>query len=389
MLTMNLNRLRAALLATTVALGAAPLAMAQDSAPALTPAADYAGAVIRQDMFKGVYELVDDAEAGVLYVASTPDFKESSVGYVHVLNRDDLSEIRRIQVPRGAFALSLDRDADTLYVGNTTSGSLSVIDTRGGVLTRTIQLGKAKEEGRFEHTRMVEVDPASKRVFVTSPSETGAIWIVDTANGDKVQRLDDAGMWLAGLVRDPEDGRFYVSGAGIEEIGVYDEKSGERLSAIATGDTTEKGPEASQHFFVNVAMDTAGNRLFAADAKTGQIYVLDAETGKTVTTIPVGMGALDVIYNPARNELYATWRGASREKPEGTGGLAIIDASDYSVVKNLDLPVHPNSLELSEDGAVLFATVKAPLGDKHPAYRSGIVGSVLRVDLPALVAQAN
>lgn len=96
MLTMNLNRLRAALLATTVALGAAPLAMAQDSAPTLTPAADYAGAVIRQDMFKGVYELVDDAEAGVLYVASTPDFKESSVGYVHVLNRDDLSEIRRI-----------------------------------------------------------------------------------------------------------------------------------------------------------------------------------------------------------------------------------------------------------------------------------------------------
>lgn len=94
MLTMNLNRLRAALLATTVALGAAPLAMAQDSAPALTPAADYAGAVIRQDMFKGVYELVDDAEAGVLYVASTPNPKENTAGYVHVLNRDDLSNSR-------------------------------------------------------------------------------------------------------------------------------------------------------------------------------------------------------------------------------------------------------------------------------------------------------
>lgn len=73
--------------------------------------------------------------------------------------------------------------------------------------------------------------------------------------GNAVQRIDDVGLWAAGLAHDTERSRLYVSGGGIEEIAVLDSATGERVSAISTGDTTEPGAEASRHFLLNLALD--------------------------------------------------------------------------------------------------------------------------------------
>ncbi|MNP55221.1 hypothetical protein D3C76_1498430 [compost metagenome] len=47
----------------------------------------------------------------------------------------------------------------------------------------------------------------------------------------------------------------------------------------------------------------------------------------------------------------------------------------------IDLPVHPNSLEISPDGGALFLTVKQPVDKKHASYREGAVDTVIRFDL--------
>lgn len=383
----RLTTLRPALVALSL-LAALPGAAPAEEAPVLSPA-QYAAAALRQDALLGIYEARLSPEHGALFVASAPGFDAKQAGFVYLLDPVSLSEIRRIQLPRKAFALGLDHQAGRLYVGNTLDGSLTVVDARSGLVIDTIQLGKAEPEGGFEHTRMIRVDQTSGLVFVSSPSETGTVWIVDGRAGKLLHRIENVGLWAAGLAHDPAAGKLYVSGGGPEEISVIDTATGTRTGSIATGDTTGATKDDSRHFFVNLAIDTGTQRLFATDGNTSKVYVFDIASGKVTGTMPLPLGALDVAFNPARQEIYATYRGNSREKPDGTGGIAIFDAKTLAPLKTLDVPVHPNSLEIAPGGDVLYVTVKGPHEDSSPHYRLGGTESVIRFDLAALMAQTR
>lgn len=71
----------------------------------------------------------------------------------------------------------------------------------------------------------------------------------------------------------------------------------------------------------------------------------------------------------------------SRSQPDDTGFVTVLDGQSYAIKRTIDLPVHPNSLALSPDGQTLYVTVKAPHGDKHPAWRKDAKDSVVRIDL--------
>lgn len=376
--TRTIATMLALLISTT-----APLAA--DTAPTPASPAEYAAAALRQDVTAGIYEVLDAPELGVLFVASTPSFDKGKPGAVHALDRNDLSLKRTIQLPRRAFALGMDHQTGRLYVGNTLDGALTVIDAKSGVPVGLIQLGKPQEKG-FEHTRMIEVDQKTGHVFVSGPSDTGTVWVVDGRKGELLTRIDNAGKWAAGLAQDPDNGRVYVSGGGVQEIGIIDSQNNTRIDSIATGDTAKDGDEESAHFFVNLAIDPKGQRLFAADANSGQLYVFDLSTGKVTGTVATGKGTLDVNYNPARAEIYVTRRGVTREDPTGSGGLMVLDADSLAVKRDLSLPVHPNTVETSADGKTLFVSVKAPHSDKHPAFYEDAIDSVMRFDLAQLIS---
>lgn len=351
-------------------------------AQTMTPA-DIAPALVRQDMIAGAYEVVHSPKLGAVFVAgSSPSGK--GVGVIHVLDAGDLHPLRQIQVPYRAFALALDHESGRLYVGHTFDGALSVIDARSGQILDLVQLGEKDAEGRTEHTRMIEVDSARHRAFVTNPSREGVVWLVDTETGDLLKRVDGAGLWSAGAALDTQAGRFYSSGGGAEEIVIFDARTGERVGTFSTGDAAPEG-EDSAHFFVNLSIDVAGRRLFAADSNSAQVYVFDLDTGAVAGKIPVGPGTLDVAFNPARAEVYATYRGATRDDDTKSGGLVVIDANALTVLRQIPLDGHPNSVEVTEDGQALFMTLKAPRSDTHPAWREGGQDSLLRFDLETLL----
>lgn len=340
---------------------------------------------LRQDLLQGVYEAIEVPERNELWVASTKSFDKAAPGFVDVLDATDLRLLRRIELPRRAFAMTYDQTRGHVYVGNTMDGSLTLIDAASSLIIDTIQLGKADGEG-FEHTRMIEVDRESGRIIVTSPSETGTAWIVDPAADNAVQRIDNSGLWTAGLAVDEKRGRAYTTGGGLNEVLVLDVKTGERITTFSTGDTTAEGAAESKHFFVNAALDGDGKRLFAADANSGALYVFDTDSGMVVATAEIGLGTLDVAYASKQDLLFVTYRGVSREEPQGSGGVVVLNGADYTHITDIPLPAHPNSLTFGDDGDALFVTVKAPMESEHPLYREGGGDSVLRIDLPKLSA---
>ncbi|MFC3571300.1 hypothetical protein [Paracoccus simplex] len=51
---------------------------------------------------------------------------------------------------------------------------------------------------------------------------------------------------------------------------------------------------------------------------------------------------------------------------------------------SLSLPIHPHSLDVSADGALLYVSVKAATEEQHLGFRKDAVDSVLRLDLARL-----
>ena len=375
----------AATVAATLALVACQSGPSALSGTAAASQSASAAPVLRQDAFAGIYEVAVAPAAGAVFVATAPSFDAASPGFVQRLDARSLQLLQTVQLPRRAFALGLNRVTNTLYVGNTLDGSLTVVDAASGIVKGQIQLGVAekKADGKesMPHTRKVIVDEKRNRVFVTSPGNPGLVWIVDGAKGTLTHTIRSEGPWTVGAAYDPAANRLYVSQGGQHEILAIDPDAGQVVGRFSTGDTASNKSDESKHFFLNLALDAKGQRLISTDSNTNQVYVFDIASTKLLKTIPIGMGALDVAYNPQRNEIYATNRGVSRTQPEGTGAVTVIDGASYAIKRSIDLPVHPNSLAVTPDGDTLYVTVKAARNDKHPAFRKDSRESLVRIDL--------
>ncbi len=375
--------LRSALVAG-LALMAQP-GRADEAAIPQTQPADFVTAATRNSAIPGGYEVLSVPALGAVFAASVPDFTDGAAGDVYMLDADTLAPLRRIQLKRRPFALAADTARGLLYAGNTKDGSLSVIDAKSGIFLKTIQLGKTGANGKMEHTRMIEVDEATGRVFVTGPTDEGIVWIVDGTTAEVTHRVDNAVIWAAGLAFDGKD-RLYIGGGGAEEILVLNAGTGERITTFSTGDTPPGQGDKSVHFMVNLSLDAKGGRLFAVDSHEGKLYVFSTADGSILAQVPIGLGALDVIWNPVRDEAYVTYYGFNRDTPDGTGGIVMVDTKDYSVIRDLAVKTFPSNLSLDVEGQLLFASVSEPSNDKHPDYAKGTIGSVVRLDLTALGA---
>ena len=357
---------------------AAGKAAAGKSASASEPA------LLRQDLIRNVYEVVAEPDGKTILVASNPTVDHGGAGLVYRLDAADLRVLQVIQAPRLAFALDLNRQTGALYVGNTLNGAVTEVDARTGFTTAFLQLAPTEVEKDGEtwwrHARKVRVDERRNRIFVTNPDRQGLVWIVDGERRTVLHTIRSEGDSPTGIAFDGPRNRLYIGQSGPDEVLVIDPDSGQIVRQFSTGASRDgKGV----HYFINLALDASGARLFAADSMSGQLFVLDTADGRVLATVPVGIGALDVVFNAVLDEIYVSYRGASKTERKGQGGVLVLDASSYAPKRRIEIPVHPNSLAVSPDGLTLYVTVKMPFDKGHPAYRKDAMDSVVRVRLGA------
>ncbi|KAF1022399.1 MAG: putative protein YncE [Paracidovorax wautersii] len=338
--------------------------------------------LLRQDAFTGLYEIAADRDGGSVFVASINGFDANNAGFIHRLDARTLQPLQTVQVPRLAFALGLNDTTHTLYVGNTMDGSLTAVDSGSGIVKGVIQLAQPEKNDKgepvFAHTRKVIVDEPHNRVFVTSPGQPGRVWIVDGARNTLTHTLISDGIWSAGAAYDAAANRLYVGQGGVNEVLVIDPDAGAVVRRLSTGETPAAQQDKSANFFINIALDTQGQRLFAAGGQKDQVYVWDLPSGQVIQRIAFKSAALDIAYNPVRGEVVTSHRGNGEP---GSGFVSILDATTYSLKRTIELPVHPNSLALSPDGQTLYVTVKAARSDKQAAWRKDAKDIVVRIDL--------
>ena len=334
--------------------------------------------VRREALAQGLYELAHSARQNAVFVASSGGFGPTAApSRVLRLHPDTLAVQAEIPLERKGFGVALDDAADRLYVGNSTDGAITVIDTAANRVIGVVRLAEktqvtgpdGKVSERYPHSfREMVVDTSRHRLYAPGLNyKDSALYVVDTRSLKVEKVLPGFGFVATGVALDTRTGKLYVSNA-----------QGQVFTVDTTSLAVSKVETAAGDQLINVVWDQRGKRVLATDqglelfdgirAKaeglagyqrrgTGnQVVALDPATGKALATLPTGQGPVALLLDEQRQRLYVTNRGA--------GTLSVFDSRSNALLQTVTLPTHPNSLALDAKRNVLYVTVKN--GEKDP-----------------------
>ncbi len=316
-------------------------------------------AFLSQPLGHGVYELAYDNSQKTLYAASAPSFdKDKTTGLVFRLAADSLQINEKIATERRTFALSLDEENHILYLGNALDGSLTLVDTQTNKVIQTLQLSDDSDPEKQAHVREVGLDKPNQRLYVSGIGRKGKglLWVVDTRKQQLIETLNN--IEPVGFAVDASADKVYVV-TGKGELVTLDGKTSKLLSRVKVD------PAESNHYFLNIALNSAAGVGYIADTNTRDVLVVRLDSGKLVDRI-TSPNSVAVRYNAARDEIYVTHRDDR--------SISVIDAKTHHLKHTVKTAAMPNSLALSADAGTLYVSVKQDEKSDQDDY-------VLKIDL--------
>jgi YVTN family beta-propeller protein len=94
-------------------------------------------------------------------------------------------------------------------------------------------------------------------------------------------------------------------------------------------------PAEPDHYFLNIALNSAAGVGYIADTNTRDVLVVRLDSGKLVDRI-ASPNSVAVLYNAARDEIYVTHRNDR--------SISVIDARTHHLKHTIKTAAMPNSL---------------------------------------------
>ena len=281
-----------------------------------------------------------DVEARRLYIARTGPMPR-----INVFNLDTLEPIGEVATTN-AHGAALDPKSGH---GFATSKPIIMFDTKTLAPIKTIEV-QGNPDGSY-------FDPAGQRVYILSHASPH-VTVIDAKDGSVVGTLDIGGM-PEQAVSDGK-GHLYIDVEDKENIAVVDTKT---LQVTAHYDVTGKGGTCA-----GLAMDVKNRILFAACRNPANMIVLNADDGKILATLPIGMGSDGAAFNPNTMEAFSS---------QVDGTLTIIkENSPTSFVVEQNLPTmagaRTHALDTKTNHIILIAAEFGP--PTPPAQPGGRAG---------------
>lgn len=299
--------------------------------------------MLRKAVGKGAYEMAVSQQENALWVATSQSRKLDKGGVVYRLDPVTLEVTQAIHNDLKPFGATINNATQTLWFGNTVNSAVTAIDAKTGEVKGRLVLDDRKRSDTVKplQPRELVADETTNTVYITGIGKESVIWVVDGNTMKLKETITGTGKFSTGLALDAQAKRLYTTN-GDGELITIDTATNKVLSR-------KKLQEEGEHFYLNLSLDTAGQRAFITDSKQPFVLVVSLKDGKVLEKV-AAPESLAVLFNPTRNEAYVTHREA--------GKVSVIDAKTYKVTKTFDTPTFPNSLALSADGKTLYVTVK-------------------------------
>ncbi len=228
-----------------------------------------------------------------------------------------------------------------LIVANKSDNTVNFIHRGNGDILATVETGLEPHE--------VEVSPDGKYAVVTNygnrefPGNTLTVINISEARPDKTIDLGEHTR-PHGMVFIDNDYKMLVTTEGSNHILLVDIEHGDILKAIPT----------EQEISHMVAYISKPPRAFVPSIRTGNLTVIDMETGEIITHAYSGQGAEGVATTPDEKEVWVTNRGDNT--------ITVFDTQTLEIIETLPCGDFPIRAKFSPDGSY-FLVSNARSGD--------------------------
>src|SRR6266550_1980393 len=227
----------------------------------------------------------------------------NTVEVIDLNKAEHVHTISGLGAPQGvAFVPELNR----LLVANDNGGVCNIYDADSFQLISKVDFGDDADNVRY--------DSASKRVYVGFGS--GGIGVINAVDGKQVGSIKLAAHPEA-FELERQGHRIFVNVPNARHVAVVDRDKGEVIATWKSDGSLGNFP---------MALDEDNHRLFVGCRLPSKLVVLDAASGKTVTSVGISGDPDDLSYDRERHRVYLIC---------GAGKIDIIDQTDANTYKAL------------------------------------------------------
>ncbi len=267
--------------------------------------------------------------------------------HVVVINADSGEPVADIPDTPGVHGIALAPELGRGFTSNGRDGSVSIFD-----LTTFKLIQKVKDVG--ENPDAILYDPATKRVF-TFNGRSHDSTAIDAATGKILGKIPLGGK--------PEFG--VSTGAGEIFVNIEDKSE---IAALDPQELKVKSvwPLAPCQEPSGLAMDIKNRRLFSG-CDNKMMAVVNADTGKVITTLPIGEGVDANGFDPETQMAFAscgdgTLTAVHEDSPEKFSVVQTVTTAPRARTMTLDPKTHKIYLVTAKIGPAPAATADQP----HP-----------------------
>ncbi|HEY6265027.1 MAG TPA: hypothetical protein VIW93_09505 [Candidatus Acidoferrum sp.] len=204
--------------------------------------------------------------------------------------------IHKISGIEKPHAILFRPDLKRLYVTDGEAGDVKIVDSESYAILSTVRL--------LEDADSIGYDPTTKFLYIDNGGGDvhqtySMLSIVDTTAEEKVADIRIDGDTLEAMVLEKGGSRIFVNNKAKSQVDVIDR---EKRTLLASWPITLAKTN------VAIAYDEANHRLFVA-CRSGGIVVLDTQSGKEITALPITKGVDDLVFDPTSKRMYASCDG--------------------------------------------------------------------------------
>src|SRR5262245_11206957 len=194
-----------------------------------------------------------------------------------------------------------------------------------------------------------------------------ALHLIDIDTRTLKQTISIANSFV-GVAFSPAGDTIYVGGGASNDVKIF--KTAANGSFAANGTIAISGGPAPS----GLSLNANGSRLYVALNMTNEVAVIDTATRAIITRVPVGTYPYTTVMSADGSKVYVTNWGGRRPGPTDvtdgmfpvvvdprtgipvSGTVSVIDTSSNTVLRSIDVGLHPSGMAMSPGGDRLFVT---------------------------------
>jgi hypothetical protein len=237
-----------------------------------------------------------------------------------------------IEGMKGVHGIAIVNEVNKGFISDGRGKAVVVVDLKTFKVVKTITLPEEDEDG-------IIYDPYSKKVFVFN-GDSKSTCVIDIDKLELVKTIQLGG--------GPE---FAVSdGKGLIYNNIEDQNC-IKVIDTKTMEVKTTYPLSPCGGPTGIAYDAANKRLFTGCRTNKGMSVVDAISGKVITTLPIGAGVDAVVYDPATKLIFCS---------NGDATTTIIkqeSADSYKVIQTLATQVRAKTMALDPKTHKIYLSV--------------------------------